>query len=240
MRKIIPVLLMAVSLTVTAADTDEITEKIKEKYPATSVSSVKASPVAGVYEVVMGRNVAYTDATGRYMLFGHLYDMDEQTDLTAQVLDGLNVVDVSRLPTADAIKAVRGAGSRTLYLFSDPDCPFCKKIEEELSKIDDVTIYTFLYPLEQPHPDAKRKAEAIWCAKDQNQAWMKFMVDGEGPEDATCDNPVERNIQLGQAMGISGTPTMILEDGQIVSGALPAMEIENRLRATADRLGKGS
>jgi thiol:disulfide interchange protein DsbC len=164
------------------------------------------------------------------MLFGHLYDMKEQMDLTAQRLDEINKINVSALPLSDAIKTVKGDGSRTLYVFSDPDCPFCKQLEKELTRLDNVTIYTFLYPLVGLHPDAKRKAETIWCAKDRAKAWDDFMATGKLPDDVNkCDNPVERNIRLGGSLGLNGTPTIIFGNGMIVPGALPADEIERRL-----------
>jgi thiol:disulfide interchange protein DsbC len=221
----------ALSVSLAFAAAPEVEKRLREQYPATTISAVRESDVAGIYEVVMGRNVAYTDASGRYMIFGHLYDMREQKDLTADVLRDLNKVDVAALPVADAIKSVRGNGERTLYVFSDPDCPYCKRLESELAKVDNVTVYTFLYPLDSLHPDAKRKAEAIWCAKDRAVAWETFMVSGKLPERGKCDTPIERNLRLGGAMGINGTPTLIFPDGSMAAGALPAQEIAQRLSA---------
>jgi thiol:disulfide interchange protein DsbC len=231
MRKLAAVSIIALTAASTVfAGTADVEKRLKEQYPATRITSVRESQVKGVYEVVMGRNVAYADESGRYMIFGHLYDMKEQNDLTAGVLDALNKVDVLALPVVDAIKTVRGKGERNLYVFSDPDCPFCKRLETELAKLDNVTIYTFLYPLEGLHSDAKRKAETIWCAKDRAKAWDDFMTSGKLPEDGNkCDNPVERNIRLGSSQGINGTPTIIFDSGMIAPGALPAVEIEKRL-----------
>jgi thiol:disulfide interchange protein DsbC len=214
-----------------AATSLDLEKRLREQYPATRITSVRESAVTGLFEVVMGRNVAYTDEAGRYMVFGHLYDMKEQKDLTAAVLDELNKVDVAALPLADAIKTVRGKGERKLFVFSDPDCPYCKRLEPELARLDNVTIYTFLYPLDGLHPDARRKAQAIWCAKDRTKAWEAFMAAGKLPEGATCDNPVERNVHLGGSLGINGTPTLIFGDGAMVPGLLPAADIERRLAA---------
>ena len=214
-----------------AATSLDLEKRLREQYPATRIISVQESAVKGLFEVVMGRNVAYTDEAGRYMVFGHLYDMKDQKDLTAAVLDELNKVDVAALPLADAIKTVRGKGERKLFVFSDPDCPYCKRLEPELAKLDNVTIHTFLYPLDGLHPDARRKAQAIWCAKDRAKAWEAFMAAGKLPEGVTCDNPVERNVHLGGSLGINGTPTLIFGDGAMAPGLLPAAEIERRLAA---------
>lgn len=231
MRKLVVSIIAFAAASAVYAGTGDVEKRLKEQYPATKITEVRESAIKGLYEVVMGRNVAYTDESGRYMIFGHLYDMKEQKDLTAQRLDEINKIDVSALPLADAIKTVKGDGSRTLYVFSDPDCPFCQRLEREtMPKLDNVTIYTFLYPLEELHPDAKRKAEIIWCAKDRAKAWDDFMTSGKLPEGSPrCDNPVERNIRLGNSLGINGTPTIIMSDGAMVPGFVPASELERRL-----------
>lgn len=240
MRKFVVSIAAFAAATTVFADAGDVEKRLKEQYPATKITAVRETPVQGVYEVAMGRNVAYTDASGRYMIFGHLYDMKEQKDLTAQRLDEINKIDVSALPLSDAIKTVKGDGSRKLYVFSDPDCPFCQRLEREtMPKLDNVTIYTFLYPLEELHPDAKRKAETIWCAKDRAKAWDDFMKSGKLPDQVTqCDNPVERNIRLGGSLGINGTPTIIMGDGTMVPGFVPASELERRLAAGAPQRAK--
>lgn len=240
MRKFVVSIAAFAAATTVFADAGDVEKRLKEQYPATKITAVRETPVQGVYEVAMGRNVAYTDASGRYMIFGHLYDMKEQKDLTAQRLDEINKIDVSALPLSDAIKTVKGDGSRKLYVFSDPDCPFCQRLEREtMPKLDNVTIYTFLYPLEELHPDAKRKAETIWCAKDRAKAWDDFMKSGKLPDQVTqCDNPVERNIRLGGSLGINGTPTIIMGDGTMVPGFVPASELERRLAAGAPQHAK--
>lgn len=215
-----------------AASMLDLENRLREQYPATRITSVRETPVRGIYEVVMGRNVTYTDEAARYMLFGHLYDMKEQKDLTAALVDELNRVDVAALPLADAISTVRGKGERKLWVFSDPDCPYCKRLEAELAKLDNVSIYTFLYPLDGLHPDARRKAQAIWCAKDRAKAWETFMASGKIPEGSRCENPVDRILRLGASLGINGTPTLVFEDGSMSPGLLQALEIERRLSAS--------
>ena len=128
-----------------AADIEIMTvlNTLKGKYPSTNFTNVERAPIDGLYEITMGKNIAYTDATGRYLLFGSVYDMQTRKDLTAPKRAAAEKIDVSKFPLADAFTRVKGNGSRKLYLFSDPDCPYCKKLETEvLSKLDNVTIYT--------------------------------------------------------------------------------------------------
>ncbi|AJG22228.1 DsbC family protein [Cupriavidus basilensis] len=203
-----------------------VLQALKERYPKTEFSRIRAAEIPGLYEVSMGKNVAYFEASGRYALFGHLYDMNSQVDLTAQREQSLQVINVDMLPVADAIKTVRGKGSRALYVFSDPDCPFCHQLEASLKGLDDVTIYTFLYPLEGLHPDAKKKSAAIWCAKDRAGAWDAWMGAKVLPAPRSCATPVERNLALGAKLGVEGTPTIFAADGRKLVGAASTQRID--------------
>jgi thiol:disulfide interchange protein DsbC len=210
-----------------AEDTAEaLAQRLKQLYPNTQFSAVSESALPGLFEVVMGRNIAYTDAAGRYFLFGHLFDMPTQRDLTAERKDQLQRIDFGQLPLQDAIKTVGGNGSRVLAVFSDPDCPYCKRLEPELAKLTDVTVYTFLMPLTQLHPDARAKAVAVWCAKDRVHAWAQLMLHGQTAASPNCAHPVDRNIALGERLQINGTPTMVSADGRVLPGAASAEQIE--------------
>jgi thiol:disulfide interchange protein DsbC len=156
--------------------------------------------------------------------------MKTQQDLTAQRLDELNVVNFAELPLKDAIRTVRGDGSRILAVFSDPDCPYCKTLEQELIKMDNVTIYTFLFPLDGLHPDASKKAKLIWCSTDKSAAWRDYMLHDKPPATGkNCDSPIDRNVQLGQKLNFNGTPTLVAPDGRVLPGAAPVEKIEKWL-----------
>lgn len=205
----------------------EIATRLHELYPSTRISDVHATAIDGIYEVVMGKNIGYTNSEGRYFMFGHIFDMTTQQDVTQQRIDALNVVNFAQLPLEDAIKTVRGKGQRVLAVFSDPDCPYCRKLEHELPRLDNVTIYTFLMPLDGLHPESSKKAKAIWCSTNQSQALDNYMMNDEMPDmSKTCDNPIERNVQLGQKLNINGTPTLISGDGRVLPGMAPADQLE--------------
>lgn len=152
-------------------------------------------------------------------------------DITEQHRQQLTRVDFAKLPLAHAIKTVRGNGARKLAVFSDPDCVYCKKLEQDtLSTLDNVTIYTFLFPLAQ-HADARRKAGQIWCAPDRNQAWQHWMRDGTLPATAaTCPLPLDANLALGQKIGVGATPTVILPRGEVLPGAISRAALEAKLQ----------
>ena len=202
--------------------TRQIAERFKAMYPRTNFREVRKAQVKGLYEVVMGDNIAYTDEAGRYFIFGHLFDLQEQVDLTAQRRVEARKADFPTPFLQNAIKTVKGNGARVVAIFSDPDCLYCRQLEGELARLDNVTIYTFLYPLESLHPEAKTKAVAVWCASDRQAAWTQTVLTGTPPKLVACTNPVNDNLVLGSRLGIVGTPTLIAFDGRVLPGAAPA------------------
>lgn len=208
-----------------------IEEGLKQRYPATHIDQVLPSPLPGIYEVVMGRTVAFSDADGRYFIFGHLYDMQSQRDLTAERKEALAKIDWSVLPLENSIKFVSGKGERVLAVFSDPDCPYCKKVEAELAKLDNVTIYLFPFPIQSLHPNAVAKSTVIWCAKDRAQAWRDALTGGKLVGKGDCENPIAANVALAERLGINGTPTLIARDGRLLPGAASADRISAWLDA---------
>lgn len=206
-----------------------IADKLLKKFPATQVSSVRKSPMKGLYEVVMGRNIAYVDEDANLFLFGHIFDMAKQEDLTQARVDDLTRVDFAKLPLDKAIKVVKGNGSRIFVVFSDPDCPYCKQLEQSLSGIDNYTMYVLLYPIGQLHPEAATHADAIWCANDKAAAWQTFMKEGKLPEAGVkkdCGSPVADIARIGQSLGVQGTPTLVRPDGKVIPGIPPASTLE--------------
>lgn len=225
---------IAVTSLARAGDPDSIARieaALKAAYPATSFRDVRPTPLPGIYEVSMGRNLAYVGSDGRYFLFGHLYDMREQRDLTADRLEADRRIDFASLPLADAITTVRGNGTRMVAVFSDPDCPYCRRLEQELAKLDDVTVHTFLYPLAELHPEARQRAIAVWCAPDRTVAWRALMVNGKAPPAGECAHPIDRNIALARKLGVEGTPALFDVRGRHLAGAAPVQRIEAFLAA---------
>ena len=210
----------------TSTPSSEIAKRLQTRYPSTHFGAVNATAWPGVFEVLMGANLAYVDESGQYFLFGHLYDMNAQRDITAEHKDTLARIDFASLPLADAIKEVRGNGKRVLAIFSDPECPYCRRLESDLKTLTDVTLYTFLMPIASLHPTAQGKAVAVWCAKDRVTAWHAAMWRDETLPHGDCRHPVDRNIALGERLGVVGTPTLIASDGRVMPGAASKEQIE--------------
>jgi thiol:disulfide interchange protein DsbC len=202
------------SLQTVHADGKTLEQNFKQNYPDIPVTSVSQSPLAGIYEVYVGGKIIYTDENAKYLLFGNLLDVKNQKNLTEDRIAELNKIDVKQLPLDQAIKHVKGKGERTLYVFTDPDCPYCQKLEQYMPSIDNITVYIFLFPLKKLHPQAEVVANKIWCAKNQYNAWEDYMLRRKLAQNSgTCETPVQKNLTLGQNLQISGTPTMFLENG---------------------------
>jgi thiol:disulfide interchange protein DsbC len=212
-----------------------LSQRLELLYPSTRFGEIRPTAWAGVFEVSMGANLAYVDASGQYFLFGHLYDMKSQRDLTAERKDATARIDFHALPLADAITDVRGRGSRVVAVFSDPDCPYCRRLETELEGLSDVTIHTFLMPIASLHPHAREKAIAVWCATEALAAWQSLMTREQAPPAADCPHPVDRNVALAERLGVTGTPTLVAADGRVLAGAASAEQIEAWLSRSTTR-----
>ena len=216
------------------ADEASLKKAIEVAYPKFKVESVVKTPYAGLYEVFMGGQIVYTDEKLTFLIAeGRLVDPKTKKDVTGERLDELTKVDFSSLPLDQAIKTVKGNGSRKLVVFSDVDCPFCKRLEQnELTNIDNVTIYTFLYPIESLHPDAAAKSKLIWCANNRAKAWQDWNFNNKLPANTgNCEVPLERIGELARKVGVTSTPTLIFSDGKRMLGAQPYKEIEKGLQA---------
>lgn len=187
--------------------------------------------LGGLYEVLVGGELYYVDAPVNFVIAGRMFDARTKEDLTQKRLDIALKVDFKALPMDRAIKTTRGNGSRVIVTFEDPNCPYCKRLWQNMAEMKDVTIYTFLYPILSA--DSHEKSKAIWCAKDRAATWDQYMVGGKVPAAAAdnCKDPLEQNVALGKSLGINGTPTIIFADGTRAAGALPVPTIEQRIAA---------
>lgn len=190
---------------------------------------IRATPVAGLFEVKVGEELLYVDATGRYALLqGHLIDLRTRADLTQARLDTLHAVRFQDLPLNHAVKIVRGKGTRVVALFEDPECGFCQQVHRLLEAQPDVTIYAFPYP----SPASRARSQAALCAKNPAQAWNRLMTRGEDSAAADCATGIDAVIDWAHAQGIHATPALYFADGTRLDGAPPPKEVLDRLHAS--------
>ena len=213
------------------ADEAEVKTSMEAFIGAPAVESVKRTDYGGLYEVVLKNGqLVYTDAKNSFIIDGNVIDTATRRDVTQQRMNELAAIDFSKLPLDQAVKVVKGKGTRVIATFEDPNCGYCKRLGKELEGMDDITVYTFLYPILSE--DSKTKSDNIWCAKDQGKAWTDWVVGGKEPAGSSCDTgAIARNVELGQSLRISGTPTIFLADGSRIGGYVPRAELEKALSA---------
>jgi thiol:disulfide interchange protein DsbC len=209
-----------------------IRKNIQARFPGSRVLDVRPSAVPGLYELFMGDQIVYSDATGDHVIVGSMLDTQSKENLTEASLSDRGQIDFNALPLARAIKIVKGNGSRKFAVFSDPDCPFCQQLEKTLLSVTDTTMYVFLFPIASLHPQAPAKAHAIWCAPDRAAAWNDWMHQKKLPASKTCTgDPIDALQKLGDELHINSTPTLFFANGKRLAGALPAADLEKDLAA---------
>ena len=210
------------------AQTEQIKSELQKKLGSNvKVKSVSPAPVAGLYEVIIGNEIVYTDSTGKYLIQGDVIELASGKNITEQRQADLNRIKWTDLNPANAIKNVRGNGSRQLAVFSDPNCGYCKRLEKSMQQLDNVTIYTYLIPILSP--DSAQKSKQIWCSADPQKAYIDWMINGISPSGKSdCATPLDKNMAFAKTYGITGTPTIFFTDGSRFPGAVQITDIEKK------------
>ena len=225
--------LLSVVLTLFAVSSfsqESIKQELAKKYPEVKVERITKTAYGNLYEVFAGGEIFYTDDKATFLLLGNLIDTSTKTNISEARLQKLNVVNFNDLPFDQAIKLVRGNGSRRMAIFEDPNCGYCKKFEQDVNSLDNITAYIFAYPILAQ--DSVEKSKAVWCSPDRLKAWQDLMLREKPPTaKGACDNPIDKVLALGRKMNVTGTPTTFFEDGERISGALPKDRMEAKLVA---------
>ena len=238
MRRIVFFLLLLLSAAHAAANEAAIRKALEAKMGSAKIEGIQPAPIPGLFEVrvrtASGPQILYTDATGTHLIDGSIYHIASGKDLTEERLRRLTAIKFESLPLDQAVKIQRGNGRRVLAMFSDPYCPYCQQFEQTLLKIDDITVYVFMYPVIRPQNADHSKA--VWCSPDRAKAWLDLAIQHKRPAvPADCDNPVEKNLELGRSLRVNSTPTLILANGEKIAGGLPAADLQDLLDKTSKR-----
>jgi thiol:disulfide interchange protein DsbC len=224
---------LAVVATSAAADEAQIRKVMEAKLGGAKIEGVQPGPL-GLYEVRFrsssGMRVIYTDASATHIFVGKIYETQSDRDITEERLRKLNAIKFDTLPFEQAVKVQRGSGKRVMAMFSDPYCPACKQFEQTLQQIDDITIYVFMFPVIRP--ELAEQSKAVWCAPDRAKAWLDVALRGKPPAaKASCANPVDKNLELGRSLGVNSTPTLVLANGERITGGLGRADLTELLDA---------
>ena len=217
-----------------AADEAQIRRVIEAKLGGVKVEGVQPGPL-GLFEVRYksqggGMRIVYTDANATHIFVGKIYEAASERDLTEERMRKLNAIKFDALPLDQAVKIQRGSGKRVLAMFSDPHCPACRAFEQTLQQVDDITIYVFMFPVIRP--ELAEHSKSVWCSPDRAKAWLDVALRTKAPTaPASCANPIDKNMQLGRTLGVNSTPTLILANGERITGALSKSDLNDVLDA---------
>ena len=216
--------LMGLCSAVSMADVATVSKNVKQQHPQLKLDNIQATEMKGIYSASMDGQVVYLNEDAQHILAGSMIRLKDQHNLTKDLLIQQNSVDWKKLPLQDALKSVRGTGKRQIAIFSDPNCPYCKQLEDELKKLNNITVYTFILPLKA---QSVTPSKQVFCEKNPAQAWENLISKAQLPSSkSSCANPIERNLALAKSLAVQGTPAIIFSNGFKVMGAYPAAQIE--------------
>jgi thiol:disulfide interchange protein DsbC len=221
------------ALSAGAEITDAARERIAQRLPGFTISSVSASPLPGVLEVTYDGGVIYVSSDARYALTGSLVDLKTRENLTESVIARQRFQILAEVPESRMIVyEPAGEAKHTVTTFTDIDCPFCRKMHREMAEMNalGIRVRYMLFPRAGIPSASYEKAVSVWCAPDQRSAMSRAKA-GEIPEKRACENPIAEHMALARRMGLTGTPFTITETGRVISGYRPAQELLESLDA---------
>lgn len=226
MKRLSLLLLASLVTSTVFADAAHLATQLQKQYPNLNFQNIAPTEMSGMYSAKLDERVVYLDESGQHIFVGSMIRLKDQKNLTQDLSKKAQQKKVNwqQLPFQDAIKIVKGNGQHQLAIFEDPNCPYCQQLETQLEKLNDVTLYIFMYPL---RPQSIAPSKRVWCSQNREFAWKNLMQMRFQPKaDTYCENPIQRNLALGQKLQLVGTPTLIFKDGSVKVGLLSAQEIQ--------------
>jgi thiol:disulfide interchange protein DsbC len=197
------------------------------------IEDLKPAPIAGIYEFVQGADVSYITADGKYFLDGNVYDMKTRENLTEVLRTHARLALINEVPESQMVIFSPKNPLYTITVFTDVDCQYCRKLHSEIAELNKlgVRVRYMFYPRTGPNTESWRKAEVVWCSADRNEALTRAKAGAQLDMNKTCaPTPVAREYALGQSIGVRGTPAILTEQGDYISGYLPPKELVQELK----------
>ena len=203
-----------------------IRETVKRNFPEYTTSDIRESLIPGLYEVVLGSEVVYMSADGRYIIQGNMYDLQERVNLSEKNRESARMEALQAVPVSEIIEFAPEHPSWTIYVFTDIECSFCRRFHQDIKKhnANGIAVRYLAFPRSGIGSETYHNMVSIWCAKDRQAALTNAKLDTL-PDRADCDNPVSRHYQLGQDVGVQGTPAVYTEQGVHIGGYLSPEEL---------------
>jgi len=230
--KIAALSLLGLTLSTANADEAAVRQAMAKSMPSVKIDSIKPSEVKGLYEVIVGANIFYVSEDGKYLLQGRLVDVAARKDLTEEKLSSTRKMAIEKIGQENMIVFKPKISKYTVSVFTDIDCGYCRKLHSEIDQYlaQGITIQYLFFPRAGKGSDSYNKAVSVWCAKDRHAA-LTDAKKGNTPPAKTCDNPVDKHMQLAAEFDVKGTPMIVTEQGNIYPGYLPAKQLFEALES---------
>ncbi len=226
------VMFLCLGLSASAFASEElIKERLSELVANPELAVIESSPIAGLYQVSIEGQVVYISADAKYLFSGDLIDLDTRQNLTDKAKERWIKVQIENIDKESMIiYPAKGETKHVVTVFTDIDCPFCSRLHAEVPELNKagVEIRYLAYPRAGVGSVSYHKTVSVWCASDQNKMLDLAMLNKSVPI-KVCNNPVASHVALAKKMQVRGTPNLILEDGQVLPGFIPAQELLNIL-----------
>jgi len=219
-----------------SVELQKVRDTVAERFAEISPEEIFESPIPGWYTIRKGAIVAYISGDGRYLLQGDLIDLQEDANLSEQSRNDARVVMMSAVPNDQLIVFSPENVQHTVSVFTDIDCTFCRRLHSQIDEYMEqgIEVRYFLYPRNGPTSPSWAKAENVWCADNRNEALTLAKLDQEYPT-RTCDaSIVSKHYLIGQDVGLRGTPAIVLDDGTLFSGYMPADQLKQAIVASGE------
>ncbi|MBU6198539.1 MAG: DsbC family protein [Xanthomonadaceae bacterium] len=225
-------LLAIIALPAFAADdpTAIVTAALHKLAPNAKIESVAPAPLSGFYAVVADGHPVYVSADGKYLIEGHVYDIDARRNLMDDAMAGVRKRALEAIPESKRITFAPPHPQYRVTVFTDPDCPYCREFHKQIADYNKLGIAVdyVLFPL-SIHPGADKVAQTVWCSKDRNAAFNEALA-GKTLTPKTCPNPIAEITATAGAIGVNGTPGIFADDGTELGGYLPPQQLAQRLQ----------
>ena len=231
---------LALLATTAQADSKAVEAALKTALPTIKPDAINESPIKGVYEVVVGARLFYVSEDGRYLMQGSMVDLKSREDLTEKKLGAARLGALEKLGTDNMIVFKPKIFKHLVYVFTDIDCGYCRKLHSEIDQYlkEGIEVRYLFFPRAGKDSDSYFKAETVWCAKDRNAALTRAKS-GENLAKTECPNPIDKHMELASAMGANGTPMIVTEKGTILPGYVPATQLTKMLEEKTDVVPEG-
>jgi thiol:disulfide interchange protein DsbC len=233
-RTLVTLLALPLGLAAAGASAQEITkEELAKRLNGIAVEDITDAPIAGLYQVAVGANVAYVTKDGRYIVRGDIFDVDTSANVSEETRARARATMLGSVDpeTMIVFKPASGEVKHTVTIFTDIDCGYCRQFHREIDKVTalGIEVHYLFYPRTGPDTESWTKADQVWCAANHNSALTRAKLGGEIPEGGECATPVADHYELGQRIGVRGTPAVFSEAGELLGGYLPPASLAKLL-----------